>query len=74
MRHVSGVCKTGYAKPMRRSSIEARGGQSSERFTPRRRIKDSTRLSPGLSGVFAVLRALRRGLKLSVIQGSSNAI
>ncbi|OXC72658.1 hypothetical protein BSU04_40975 [Caballeronia sordidicola] len=41
---MSGVCKTGYAKPMRRSSIEARGGQSSERFTPRRRIKDSTRL------------------------------
>jgi hypothetical protein len=36
---------------MRRSSIEARGGQSSERFMLRRRIKDSTQAASGLSWV-----------------------
>jgi hypothetical protein len=58
---------------MRRLSIEARGGQSSERFMPRRRIMDSTGCVGFVSG-FIVLRALCRGLKLSAIQGGSNAI
>jgi hypothetical protein len=68
MRHVSGIYMTGCALPMCRSSIEARGGQSSERFMPRRRIKDSTGLSPGLSLVLqscVLYIAVQNGLPFS---------